>query len=193
MEVLQTEVHDDITEVKNVDTTSSVDEIDAYLNSFKKAATVTSDEQEQPKKHESVAIGPNERVPDHVAKANPDKYYTRGSKKGLPKNSHTTMSQNNPPQKEMEISGSLIDGALFIMLIDLLFPLIITMVNNKVSKDKIDVEDLQLTEKQKKDLEPIATEAMKSLSMRANPMMLMVLSFAGIYGINFMAAKTNVK
>lgn len=185
------------TEVEKVNTSNSDDEIDAYLQSFKKPATVNNDTQEQPietiTKPQSVAIGNDGRVSENVAKANPDKYYTRGSKKGLPKKPETTMSENNPPKKEMEISGSLIDGALFIMLVDLLFPLIITLVNNKVSKDKIDVEDLQLTEKQKKDLEPIATEAVKSLSMKANPMMLMFISFAGIYGINFMAAKTQVK
>jgi hypothetical protein len=191
MEVLET-TEEKVGEVKNVATAGSVDEIDAYLSSFKKPITVTDDTvQEEPKK--SITVGLNDRVSDDVAKANPDKYFTRGSKKGLPKNPQKTMQELNPPAKEMQISGSLIDGALFIMLVDLLFPLIITLVNNKVSKDKVDVEDLQLTEKQKKDLEPIATEAMKSMSMKANPMLLMLISFAGIYGINFMAAKTNVK
>lgn len=185
MEVLQ-----DAPEV-SVDNTQGGDEIDAYLNSFKKP--VVTEEPSPEAQKETPTINLNERVSEDVAKANPDKYYTRGSKIGLPKKPQKTMQELNPPAKEMQISGSLIDGALFIMLVDLLFPLIITLVNNKVSSDKIDVEDLQLTEKQKKDLEPIATEAMKSLSMKANPMMLMIVSFAGIYGINFMAAKTQVK
>lgn len=113
-------------------------------------------------------------------------YFQTGKKAGTLRPS---MSHKAPAKETMEISGTLIDGAMFIMLVDMLFPLLIVVANNKMSKTQIEIEDIQLSEKQKKDLAPLADEVCKQLTLQANPAFLLLVGLGGIYGINFMVAK----
>ncbi len=174
-------------ETKSVD----VDELDELLADYKQKYKETENANVETA---SRNLNPEPSSESMPATANPNawigdkRYYQRGKKMGQlkPGNEHL-----KPPPAEMEISGSLIDGGLFLMLIDMIFPLIITVLNNKFTDTNIKVEDLQLTEKQKRDLEPIATEVIKQMSISADPKWLLLGSLAGIYGINYMAVISN--
>jgi len=165
------------------------DEIDALLADYNSGLTEESETPNHTEQEEEIPITPealeNKSGSDWVG--NPA-YYQTGNKAGQlrPSQKHKA-----PPPEKMELQGSsLIDGALFIMLIDMLFPLIITALNNKFTDSKIKLEDLQLNDKQKKDLTPVADEVIKKLSLQANPIWLLVIAMSGIYGINYMAAKS---
>lgn len=93
-----------------------------------------------------------------------------------------------PPQAEIQASDY-INGAMFILLIDLLLPNVIAFGNNKLTKKKIKASKMQMTDKQRSDLQPLADEVAKHLLVNVSPITLFVISLVGIYGINFMMLK----
>lgn len=167
---------------------TEVDEIDALLNEYNEGLKVNESDYTNTEAEETIEpSAPIESSTPIDWRGNPA-YYQKGQKAGQLRPSMKRFG--NPPDK-MELQGSsLIDGALFIMLIDMLFPLIITALNNKLTKSKIKLEDLQLNDKQKKDLSPIADEVVKKMSLSMNPIYLLLIAMSGIYGINYMAAKS---
>lgn len=128
-------------------------------------------------------------------KSDPNKYFQSGAKKGQPRLRRprtTSQPVNTPPGKNPQqpgITGELITGALFLMLLDLLFPMLIAAINNKFSKTKIKAELLQLDAKQKSSLEPLANEVVKYINITGHPVALFLIAYCGIVGINFAAIK----
>jgi len=114
--------------------------------------------------------------------------YKTGKKAGQPRKPRVTATFT-PDQAPGSLSGELLTGALFLTLIDLLFPIVIAGINNRFSKDKINASALSLTEKQKKEIAPIADRVLKQINVQANPTLLLFLSVVGIYGANFAVAK----
>lgn len=101
-------------------------------------------------------------------------------------------AKNAPPSSLPSTlpASSLIDGGLLILLMDILFPLVIMFLHNRFAKaGKISVESLQLSDKQKADLKPVADAAAQRLTLQMNPVWLLVVSMGGIYGINYMTAR----
>ncbi len=98
-------------------------------------------------------------------------------------------TKKSEPEPEAE-PPQLISGALLVLMIDLVFPNIIAVVNNKVSKDKIKAKDLSLKNEQKKELEPMADEVAKEIQLKMNPLVALIVTLAGIYGVNLMALKS---
>lgn len=87
--------------------------------------------------------------------------------------------------------SSIVSGALFLLLIDFIIPNIICLLNNKVSKKKINPSLLKLLDEQKKELEPIADEVAKLINLKGNPMTILIASLAAIYLGNFMLIKAS--
>jgi hypothetical protein len=75
------------------------------------------------------------------------------------------------------------------MFIDLAIPNLISFVNNKFSKKKVKTKSMQLTEKQKNELEPFANEAAKQLMLKGNPVNVFIIALFSIYGLNFLMLK----
>ena len=94
-------------------------------------------------------------------------------------------------QDKMFISGEVISGAMFITLIDLIIPMSIVTLNNTLDKSgrKMKVDELRMKASQRKELEPIAEEVMRELEVKANPIVIMIVSLISIYGLNFMNIK----
>jgi hypothetical protein len=91
-----------------------------------------------------------------------------------------------------KIAGSsVVSGALFLLLIDFVIPNIICLLNNKVSKKKINPALLKLSEDQRKELEPLADEVAKQINLKGNPMTIFIASLAAIYLGNFMLLKSS--
>jgi len=117
-------------------------------------------------------------------------YYKTGKKAGQPKPNrakqpaYTAPAISSPVQQTSSVNGTLITGALFIMLIDLVMPALIAFINNQTTKVQIKASMLGLDDKQKKDFEKLADEAVKQLNIQANPMILLSISMGGIYMMN---------
>lgn len=117
--------------------------------------------------------------------ANPDVYLS-GKKVGQPRKPRVGYKKQ---QEQTSLSGEILTGALFITMIDLCLPMIITGLNNRFSKQKMKASDLSLTAKQKSELAPIADKVVKQFDFNANPNALLLFSILGIYGANFAMVK----
>lgn len=86
-------------------------------------------------------------------------------------------------------SDPLLNGALFLTLIDVIIPLVLCGVNNYMSGTKVNPDDLQLTEKQKNQLAPLAEKVVQKYNMNIDPTAGLIIAIVGIYGMNFLALK----
>jgi hypothetical protein len=128
----------------------------------------------------------------------PIRYYQSGSKKGQPRPARqspamtgaikTGVHVNAPVQTVMQ-GSSILTGAMFITLIDLVFPMLIELGNNLLTKQKISANDLKLTKVQKDELQPLADLVVKQINFTGNPIWLLALSLIGTYAMNFMVLK----
>jgi hypothetical protein len=84
----------------------------------------------------------------------------------------------------------IISGALLVMLIDIALPNLMAIINNKVSKKKIKASSLQLSEDERKQLEPLANQVAQEMSVKANPLTVLIISLVSMYGMKLMTQKT---
>jgi hypothetical protein len=134
---------------------------------------------------------PKEETPGTSAdvKDSGTEYYVRGPKKGQPKPTKKNKAVSYDMSASEEISGDIIDGAMFLMLIDLLIPFIIAMANNRFSESKIKASDLQLENDQIKKLTPLCDKVVSYLKLRGNPLVMLIIALVGMYGVKFAAIK----
>lgn len=96
-------------------------------------------------------------------------------------------------KKETFIAGEVINGILFLSIIDLFMPMVIRLLHELLdNKTKITPQQwkrLRLTEAQKKELEPIVDEFVKQFDITANPTVLFLASLAGLYSLNYMTLR----
>lgn len=152
---------------KETITTPVVNEITDQLKEYSEEMEVTQEEIKQP-----------------APEPEPVKKETRGRKKKV--------FEQPPPEPPKQLNASdLISGALFLMIIDLAIPNLIAFVNNKASKKKVKAKSMQLTDKQKQELEPFANEVTKQLMIKGNPLNVFIGCLVGMYGLNFMMLKNN--
>lgn len=189
--------------------TSPVDDLDAILSGYKQKMEVpvvpgvnsvagvpgTQPNTQQP----TPGTGP---LPNNTpfsinrdANANtfaPQEFYVRGPKKGQPKpprKIYTPTGQQipatPPPQNNQLALNTLISGAMFITLIDLLIPLTIAGLNNLFNKKvKLEADKLKMTQSQRNDLSQIGEAVVKELKINAPHWVLLLLALFGIYGFN---------
>lgn len=135
-------------------------------------------------------------VPDKDA---PFGRYQRGKLKGQPRSTpyisqKTGLSSAPPmvapgPVEPPKLTGMLISGGLFLMLVNLCLPLFFAVVNNFFSKDKLNPDNLKLTKEQIKELDPVCDAAMKQASVTGNPVLLLILGICTAMGMNYMMWK----
>jgi hypothetical protein len=129
-------------------------------------------------------------------------YYQSGKKQGQlkppPKNGNAakaifqTPNMSVNPEPSILTADSIITGALFLTIINLLIPMAFAMINNLLVKDKrkvIDYEHLQIDDKQLKQLEGLADKALKQIKIEANPVGVFLFALVGMYGMQFMTVK----
>lgn len=169
--------------------TAETSSLENILAGYTEAATETPDPEANNAGHNLPPEVPEVNNVSTQWQGNP-LYYQTGKKAGQLRPSvskpKVEFHKDNTPTT---ISGEIISGALFMTMIDLLLPLFIVFLNNHFSKVKISPKDFELTEKQKKDLEPIAEKVAAQIRLTADPMLVMGFTLAGIYGINFMKAR----
>lgn len=169
---------------------TNADELDNDLSEYKNASiNFNQDEVEQPEPDEPPTPLQGANADDPTQDKN--LYYQSGKKKGQLKPNKTRVSYQ--PNKPATLSGEFLTGAIVIMLIDILLPLIFAGINNTVSKKKIDADKLKLTDKQKKEFEPIADAVLKSVKIEANPLLVLGIGLVGAYGMNFYLLKNDIE
>jgi len=179
-----TEVPEELTPEVN----TNASEIENLLAGYTEAATDTPEPIAEGTPHNLPTVQTEESGPVQW-QGNP-LYYQTGKKAGqLRAGAVKPKVTVTPDNRETSISGEIISGALFMTMIDLLLPLIFITANNYFSKTKIKAEDLQLTDKQKNELEPIAEKVAAQVRLTANPTVVLIFTLAGIYGLNFIKAK----
>ncbi len=88
-----------------------------------------------------------------------------------------------------KISGIIIDGALGIMIIDLLLPLLIAYGNNALSKDKVDPKELKMKPDQKAEVKLILDKVLGSIDFNVHPGWALAIALPGVYAMNLFYAK----
>lgn len=121
-------------------------------------------------------------------------YYQTGKKAGQLKPQRKQSFLQQPANVSVnpgvsEISGSIISGALFLTIINLLFPMLFSVVNNMVSKKKIAFEDLQIDDKTLKQLDELSDKALKHIKIEANPVAVLLVTMVGLYAMQFMTVR----
>ena len=124
-------------------------------------------------------------------KTDPRLYYQKGAKKGQKKPNFDKVLQQSGQYDPATLSGEILSGLMFITLVDMLFPLLITSINNMYSKKKIKADQLKLTAKQKNELAPICDKIVEKWNITADPVWLLVISMVGIYGVNYITLISN--
>jgi len=132
--------------------------------------------------------------------AAPYGYYQKGKKKGQPRPTpYTPLHQRGLPvqpvqQIDPKIQGGiLITGGLFLTLINLIIPLLVSVLNNWLTDTKIKPEQMQLSKEQIKELDPVCDAVMKQMTLTGNPMVLLFIGLFSAYGLKFMDLKLNGK
>lgn len=162
-------------------------DIDKLLSGYDKEVIANTELPGAPPDDESQPISrinPND-------KTDPRLYYQRGAKKGQKKPNFDKVLQQTGQYEPATLSGEILSGLMFITLIDMLFPLLITSVNNIYSKKKIKVDHLKLTAKQKNELAPICDKIVEKWNLTADPVWMLVISMLGIYGVNYITLISN--
>lgn len=117
----------------------------------------------------------------------PGDVYMSGKKAGQPRPPRKVRATYTPSVEMAQLGSDILSGALFLTLVDLMLPVLIAGINNRFSKVKIKAKELSMTDKQKKELAPIADKVMSQINVQANPTLLLLIGMAGIYGMNLAA------
>lgn len=157
----------------------------------KKLADLLSDYKTPMKVESNAPVNNQQTQPVNSQQSQPQQFYVRGPKKGQPKppGYNRPSIQVTPPQQQGQVSGEFISGAILLLLIDFLFPIIFVFLNNKFAKKKIEMELLQLTEKQQKALTPVADALAKEIRMNGSPFVVFPLMLLCMYGSNYAMLK----
>lgn len=119
-----------------------------------------------------------------------NRFYQRGSKKGTLRDKPYIKATYNTAATQSIPASMLVNGALFLMVINFIIPGIIVSVNNWLSpKEKMTMKDLQLTKDEKKEIDPLMDATLKQLNIQANPLFLLILTLTFTYSNKFISKK----
>ncbi len=135
----------------------------------------------------------------HDATQNPkQEYYQRGAKKGQPKPPKKGQAPTLNPAGQLSVQATtFITGGIFIVMIDLVLPLLIAGTYNYVQSRKkgedfprIDYEKMKMSKSQRDDLGMVADAVVRELKVSGSPSLLFFMGLAGIYFMNFIMQKS---
>lgn len=170
---------------------NSTDDLDSFLSGYKTRMEVPSTPLGNSPISNSGNVNP---IPGSInVSHNPQgsapvlEYYKTGKKAGQPKPPKAPGQKGYTPPVPTQIQSSvLISGSMFIMMIDILFPLVIGGLNNMLTKTKIDTDKMKMTATQKSELAPIGEAVARELNISGSPTVLLSISLVGIYSANLL-------
>lgn len=175
-----------------------IDELQSLLSGYTKPATVIETPAEKPAMPEPSQQAPPPMQPNGAPHwyGNP-LYYQSGKKQGQlkppPKKSIFAQPQVSVnTDTTSTIGGDVITGALFLSMVNLMLPMLFSLIHNMIVRDKrkrIDYEHLQLPDKDLRQLETLADKALKHIKIEANPVAVLLFAMVGMYGMQFATVK----
>lgn len=132
---------------------------------------------------------PNNSISSSTVYPPGTEFYKTGKKAGQPKPNRKVKTSFTPSPLPTTLNGSILTGALFITLLDLLMPVLIAGLNNRYSKQKIKASDLSMNARQRNELAPVADAFLKQANLEANPTITLLVGVIGIYAGNYVAVK----
>lgn len=174
-----------------------IDELQTLLAGYSKPATVIETPGEKPAESQPVQSPPPVQPNGSPHWYGNPLYYQSGKKQGQlkppPKKSifappHVSVNTDTTST----IGGDVITGALFLSMVNLLLPMLFSLIHNMIVKDKrkrIDYEHLQLPDKDIRQLETLADKALKHIKIEANPVAVLIFAMVGMYGMQFATVK----
>lgn len=119
-----------------------------------------------------------------------NRYYQSGKKAGQLRPDPKIKATYNHNATSNIPATMLINGALFLSVINFIIPMIIVTVNNYLTpKEKMGVKDLQLTKEEKKEIDPLMDATLKQLNIQANPLILLCITLVSSYAMKFVQKK----
>lgn len=120
---------------------------------------------------------------------NPE-YFQTGAKAGQKRQRRARQPLVSYEQREGDsvVGGELITGAMFISMIDLLFPAIIVTVNNFIvsdPKNQMRISDMQLGDDVITKLKPLAESTLRRIKLRGDPMVWLIITMGGMYAYRY--------
>jgi len=145
-------------------------------------------------KVETVSEPPSQNATEDVPDSNnwkgDPRFYQRGSKKGTLREKPYVKATYNHAASTSIPATMLINGALFLSVINFIIPLLICTVNNYMSpKEKVTVKDLQLSKEEKKEIDPLMDATLKQLNIQGNPLILLSITLVSAYAMKFVNFK----
>lgn len=181
-------------EIETFEEVKTDTDFESMLGEYKDAKI----EAPQPNQETSESIVQNLGEPEKVVETPPDptkwhgdnRYYQTGKKAGeLRPKPKITASYNHNATTSIPAT-MLVNGAMFLMVINIIFPLVIVAVNNWLSpKEKMTVKDLKLTKEEVKEIDPLMDATLKQLNINGNPFILLCITLVASYAGKFMAIK----
>lgn len=177
-----------------------ISSIDDQLSAYKEMTFDEEPEQNEEtpdQKPETSSSNDNSGL-DLEDKSNPLLYYQSGKKKGQLRPSakkqinkqESTIDVSVKDEKRTIKTDSVLTGMMLITIIDLIFPLVVTVMHNKFSKKvKIKVNDIKMSKTQQNQISDLADQVVQQLDIQANPVHMFFISLAGIYGLNVIEAR----
>jgi|SRR5882672_6670439 len=93
-----------------------------------------------------------------------------------------------PQESKPLFVGAVINGAIFITIIDIFMPMIIAGVHNQFNENKIKPSDLKMPKETRSELEPLCNEVIKSMNIQMDPKWALLLTVVSMYGMSYMTA-----
>lgn len=195
------EVKEQVSDNDKKDTSGIID-LNKLFSDYKEPAIIEQEKQPIPPTQTTQPQQPqtNPNFPGAPVWYGNPLYYQSGKKQGQikppPKKGFAAAFQQPQmsvnPETSIMTADSIISGAMFLAIINLLLPMGFALVNNLVVKDKrkmIDWELLQMDEKATKQLDTLASKALKSIKIDANPLGVFIFAVFGLYAMQFMTVK----
>lgn len=131
-----------------------------------------------------------EPAPDPNKWQGDNRYYQTGKKAGQLRPKPKVSASYNMNATTTIPATMLINGALFLTVVNIIFPLVIVAVNNWLSpKEKMTVKQMKLTKEEQKEIDPLMDATLKQLNIAGNPLVLLIITLTASYAGKFMAVK----
>ena len=131
--------------------------------------------------------------PDPANYIGDKRFYQRGAKAGQLRPGGVRATYNHNATSTIPAT-MLINGALFLSVINFIIPLTIVTINNWVSpREKMTLKDLRLTNEEKKEIDPLMDATLKQLNIQGNPLILLMITLTAAYSMKFIGKKVDIE
>lgn len=113
----------------------------------------------------------------------------RGRKPGQKNKPKEPIASQSEPTDTTIPADLVLTGAMMLMFFDFIIPAGLVFLNNKSSKSKISMKQMQLTDDEKAKLEPLADKVVQQMQINISPVTALILGMVVVYSTKFLVIK----